>query len=121
MKTTAHFVGIPLKLNYSLFSHDGLSAYTTIGCKIDLPVNTHCETIHNTTDTPLPMLKPSLQFSIEGGIGIEYRLTRGINIYTEPSVTYHPDNHSSLPTTWQERPLMFNIPIGIRFCLQNEI
>ncbi|WP_289870778.1 sigma-70 family RNA polymerase sigma factor [uncultured Duncaniella sp.] len=121
MKTTAHFVGIPLKLNYSLFSYDGLSAYTTIGCKIDLPVNTHCETIHNTTDTPLPMLKPSLQFSIEGGIGIEYRLTRGINIYTEPSVTYHPDNHSSLPTTWQERPLMFNIPIGIRFCLQNEI
>ncbi|MDE5916123.1 MAG: hypothetical protein K2G71_06075, partial [Duncaniella sp.] len=104
-----------------LISHDGLSAYATVGCKIDLPVNTQCMTVYDTTDRPLPKLKPNLQFSIESGIGIEYRLTRGINIYAEPSVTYYPDNNSSLPTMWQERPLMFNIPIGIRFCLKNEI
>lgn len=121
IKTASHFIGIPLKLNYMLISYDGLSAYATVGCKIDLPVNTQCMTVYDTTDSPLPKLQPNLQFSIESGIGIEYRLTRGINIYAEPSVTYYPDNNSSLPTMWQERPLMFNIPIGIRFCLKNEI
>ena len=59
-------------------------------------------------------VKP-LQWSVSSAAGMEYRLWKGIGLYAEPGVTYHFRNSSGVETIYREKPLNFNIRLGLRF------
>ena len=56
-----------------------------------------------------------LQVSLTCGVGVEYKADRILSIYAEPGLTYHFDNHSVVPTFYQDKPLGFNLNVGLRF------
>lgn len=112
------YIGIPVKLNYKLFEHSRFSLYGTAGGYVEFPVKSSVSTRYILTPTIndlAPEPKPAPQFSISGGLGLQYSIAPGIGIYTEPSVRYYFDNKSSLPSYWKDHNCTLSIPVGIRF------
>ena len=58
-----------------------------------------------------------LQFSINGAAGAEYQLGNVLGFFVEPGLSYHFKNDGDIPTFYQEKPLGFNLNLGIRFYL----
>lgn len=114
-----HYIGIPLKFNYRIFGSNRFSIYGQGGAALDIPVNgtqsimkweqggNKPEFDHSTISVPL-------QWSIEGGVGLQYHLTPSISIYAEPSFRYYFNPGTEIKTIRQDKPFEFTIPIGIK-------
>ncbi len=116
------YVGIPLSANYLLWSNRHFSVYASAGGIIEKMVKGSRSTQTVTGNQPEPSQKESvsihpLQLSLTGAVGAEYNLGNAFSIYAEPGVAYHFDNHSAIPTYYQDKPLGFNLNIGLRFNL----
>lgn len=60
------------------------------------------------------MVKP-LQWSVTALAGVQFSLSPLIGIYLEPGAIYYFDNGSDIETVYSDRPLNFNLNLGIRF------
>lgn len=114
-----HYIGVPLKLNYRIFTYNGFSLYGQGGGALDIPVY-GTQSIweyspkSGTTDTDVLHIHAPLQWSVEGGFGIQYHFTPSFSIYAEPSFRYYFNFGSDIRTIRQEKPFEFTIPIGLR-------
>lgn len=115
-----HYVGLPLKFNYLLFEHNGVSLYGHGGGALDIPVYNSQSVISEQypewmDKTPVERhIHVPLQWSVETGIGVQYHITPSLSIYAEPSLRYYFNPGSDIKTIRQEKPFEFTIPIGIR-------
>ena len=55
------------------------------------------------------------QLSTSVGLGLQYHLTPSIGLFAEPSLQYFLPTGSSIETYRTEHPLLFSLPVGIRF------
>lgn len=111
------YLGVPLKLNYSLWHTNRFAVYLTAGGQVDFVLDCHTSTkLFKGEDYRhlIPGLSPKTQFSIFGGVGFQYSITPRIGIYAEPSIKHYFNNGSTLPTYWQEHNTTFSLPVGIR-------
>lgn len=114
-----HYLGIPLKVSCRLFDVGDFSLYGQAGVAVDIPVYGSETASTHFSDRPGPVitrgrLKASVQWSVEGGMGVEYRFSQSFSVYAEPSVRYYFDMESDVRTIRQERPLEVTVPIGVR-------
>ena len=63
-------------------------------------------------------LKPSVQWSMGLGVGLEYRLTPVIGLYAEPSVDYFFKTGDGLDSWRTAYPAAFSLPFGIRITIK---
>jgi len=115
-----HSVGIPLKCSYHIIGGTRFSLYGQVGLTLDIPVHATLSTtvVGPEGDEPVPdrrKVQAPLQWSVEGGLGMQYRLSSTWSLYAEPSFRYYFDPGSGIRTIRQERPLDFSVPLGIRF------
>lgn len=115
-----HYIGVPLKLNYRIFTYNGFSLYGQGGGALDIPVyGTHSiweySPKQGTTNNDVFHIHTPLQWSVEGGLGIQYHFTPSFSIYAEPSFRYYFNTGSDIKTIRQEKPFEFTIPLGLRF------
>ena len=114
-----HYIGVPLKFNYRIFTYNGFSLYGQGGGAIDIPVNgsqsilEYSPQLGTSTNTTFNIHAP-LQWSVEGGLGIQYHFTPSFSIYAEPSFKYYFNPGSDIKTIRQDKPFEFTIPIGLR-------
>ncbi len=114
-----HYIGVPLKFNYRIFTYNGFSLYGQGGGALDIPVNgsqsilEYLPQLGNSTNTTINIHAP-LQWSVEGGLGIQYHFTPSFSIYAEPSFKYYFNPGSDIKTIRQDKPFEFTIPIGLR-------
>ncbi len=114
-----HYIGVPLKFNYRIFTYNGFSLYGQGGGALDIPVNgrqsilEYSPQFDNSTRTTINIHAP-LQWSVEGGLGIQYHFTPSFSIYAEPSFKYYFNPGSDIKTIRQDKPFEFTIPIGLR-------
>ena len=114
-----HYLGAPLKFNYNIFQANRLSIYGQSGIVLDIPVNGKSSTSHYNYNADSPIFDTSrlsvpMQWSVEGGIGIECQFTPSISIYAEPSINYYFRTEPEINTIRQDKPFEFTLPIGIR-------
>lgn len=119
-RQSLHYVGVPLNVNYTVWRNPKISTYVSGGGLVeknlwgklttDFVIGDQIET-RNRQDI---RVKP-LQWSVNSAVGIQYQATRHIGLYAEPGVTYHFKNSSEVETIYKERPLNFNIRLGLRF------
>ncbi len=116
-----HYIGIPLKLNYRITGSTRFALYGHGGAALDIPVHgTQSSTKRWMLGTPTSHrinVSAPLQWSVEGGLGIQYHLTPSFSIYAEPSFRYYFDPGSDIRTIRQDRSLELTIPIGLRIHL----
>ena len=114
-----HYIGIPLKFNYRISGNNRFSIYGQGGAALDIPVNgtqsiMKWEQGWNKPEFDRFTISAPMQWSIEGGVGLQYHLTPSISIYAEPSLRYYFNPGTDIKTIRQDKPFEFTIPIGIR-------
>lgn len=117
-----HYVGIPVNVSYKVASSRWISLYGTAGVLAEKCVSGTTDegyVENNTmkyTNTQDISSKP-LQMSVNAGVGIQFDFIDNVGIYAEPGLSYYFDDGSALQTIYKEKPLNFNLNVGVRFKL----
>ena len=105
-----HYIGVPLSAGYTFWQTPRLSVYASGGAEALLNVKTHVDEGRLDRD--------HMQFSLLGSAGIEYTLLPRLGIYVQPGVRFYPDNGSRIQNIYKERPLQFDLQLGLRCTLK---
>lgn len=114
------YLGIPVGVNYRLWSSRHFSVYASAGGMGEKMVRGRAKTStyiadENIGETSEKVKVNPLQWSVKAAVGAEYNIQRNISVYVEPGVAYHFDNHSKVKTIYQDKPTNFDLNVGIRF------
>lgn len=117
---TLQFVGVPVKFSCRLWDSKRLEVYATGGGMVEKCVAGKSQTdyvldgkVASTTNTTTKV-RP-LQFSVNAAAGIQLKATSRLGVYAEPGVSYYFDNGSPVETIYKEKPLNFNLELGVRY------
>lgn len=114
-----NYIGIPLKGTFNVHSKQRLSIYLSTGVTLDIPVKATSESIASDESGQITFFEkkdihPSLQWSTNLGIGIQYQITPSVGVYAEPNLHYYFNNGDGVKTIRTEKPFNVALPIGIR-------
>lgn len=118
VKQSVHYIGVPLNLYYNIVGNEYITFYASLGgmmeraLKIDYDVTTLSGEKMDRYITP-----KGFQWSVNVGIGFEYRFVEFMGVYIDPRLTYYFQEKSQPFTVRSEQPLQFNLEIGFRFHL----
>lgn len=115
---TLHYVGVPLRVEYNVWSHRRFSLYAVGGGMLEKCVAGKAK--EGYADGKSPELRYSLdekrwQWSVNASVGLQYKLASFAGIYVEPGVSHYFDNASSLSNIYKDSPTRFSLQIGLRF------
>lgn len=112
-----NYVGIPISVNYQLWSNRHFNVYASAGGIVEKMVKGKQHIVvtnPSKSERDESVSIGPLQLSINGAIGAEYQFVDWLSIYAEPGLGYYFDNGSSVPTIYQDKPLNFNLNVGLR-------
>ena len=116
---TIHYLGIPVKGIYNIYSKRGWNLYGSLGVTTEIPVYSPLNTsyyLHGILEaTDKTTIRAPWQWSVGTGIGLQYNLTPNIGLFAEPSLQYYIPTGSNVETYRTEHPFTFSMPLGIRF------
>ena len=107
-----HYVGIPVNAEYLLLENKHFNVYASAGTLVEKMVRGRRNDEYNGQSEKVSI--HPLQFSLNCAAGAEWKMNRLLSVYAEPGLTYHFDNHSHVPTYYQDKPLGFNLNLGVR-------
>ena len=116
------YIGVPLNVKYRAFGYRRLSVYASAGLLTEKCVSgktTHEYVIsgekkkHEAEDVTA---KP-WQLSVNAALGAQFDVLRNVGVYVEPGVSYYFDDRSTLSTIYKEKPLNFNLNLGVRYTI----
>jgi hypothetical protein len=104
----AHYLGIPLRLDWTLASNRWLDVYVGAGVAGDICVGSTLGGSAFAKDGPA--------FSVLGAGGLQWNMTKRLGLYVEPELSWTaPSDRHILKTYRQEHPLVFTVATGLRF------
>lgn len=116
------YIGVPLNVKYRAFGYRRLSVYASAGLLTEKCVSgktTHEYVIsgekkkHEAEDVAA---KP-WQLSVNAALGAQFDVLSSVGVYVEPGVSYYFDDRSPLCTIYKEKPLNFNLNLGVRYTI----
>ena len=111
---TLYYLGVPLNVQYRLWGYKGLKVYGVAGAEADYNVKARQEL----EGVSQKMGRDRWQFSLRGGLGVEYDIIPQLGIYVEPGVKYYFDNGSRVQSFFKDKPTNFNLQVGLRWNLR---
>ena len=118
-KQKAHYLGVPLKLTYRLVDYKRLSAYSSAGVTMHIPVygkwNNSYIVDWQSAYSDSRHFTPPFQWQTNLSVGVQYKFTPNVSIFIEPTFNWFIPSGSETHTIWTEHPVMFTSPFGIRF------
>lgn len=116
------YIGVPLNVKYRAFAYRRLSVYASAGLLTEKCVSgkaTHEYVISGEKkkrETEDVAAKP-WQLSVNAALGAQFDVLRNVGVYVEPGVSYYFDDRSPLSTIYKEKPLNFNLNLGVRYTI----
>jgi len=119
VRQTLHYLGLPLGVNFTLWGNDRWDVYLSAGGLME-----KCVAGNTTTDLNLRsgggqssgnVMEDRLQWSLNGGAGVQVSFGKVFGIYVEPGTARYFDNGSSVENFYKENPWSFNLRFGFRF------
>lgn len=109
-KQAAHYLGVPLRLDWSLASNRWLDVYVGGGASGDWCVGA----THAGIDIP----RDGFSFSLLGAGGVQFNMTRRLGLYVEPEISWtFPSEKRVLETYRSAHPFLFSVATGLRINL----
>ena len=109
-KQIAHYVGIPVRLDWTFISAGWLDAYFGAGVLGDLCVGA--------TLAGDKIKRDGLAFSLLGAGGVQFNVARNIGLYLEPGLSWtSPSDAQVLSTYRSDHSVMFSVSGGLRINL----
>ena len=119
-RTSLHYIGLPVNVVYSLLSTRAVELYVMAGGMVEKCVSGSLRTNyfvggepHNNSHSSVSV--GGLQFSANASAGVQLNLAPTVGLYAEPGVGYWFDNGSKVESIYHDRPLNFNLNLGLRF------
>ncbi len=114
-----HYVGIPVGVRVRAMSWKKFDIYVGAGFEADKCVSGTLKKAYvingQTRDDGHESISiRPLQWSVNAGAGVQYNFSSMVGIYAEPGLSYYFDNGSNIETIYSEKPLNFNLNIGLR-------
>lgn len=116
------YIGVPLNVKYRAFAYRRLSLYASAGLLTEKCVSgkaTHEYVISGEKkkrETEDVAAKP-WQLSVNAALGAQFDVLGNVGVYVEPGVSYYFDDRSQLSTIYKEKPLNFNLNLGVRYTI----
>ena len=116
------YIGVPLNVKYRAFGYRRLSVYASAGLLTEKCVSgktTHEYVISGEKkkrEAEDVAAKP-WQLSVNAALGAQLDVLRNVGVYVEPGVSYYFDDRSTLSTIYKEKPLNFNLNLGVRYTI----
>ncbi|MBQ9667440.1 MAG: outer membrane beta-barrel protein [Prevotella sp.] len=107
-----HYVGLPLSVGYNFWQSPSLRLYAAAGAEAMVNVSARISEGHISHDR--------LQTALSLSAGVDYELWPAVSIYLQPALRYYPDNGSPLQNAFKERPLQFDLRLGLRYTIGNK-
>ncbi len=116
---TLHYLGIPLKANYTFFDSKHFDLYASAGGMVEKSISGTIKTDYYDAGKHTHFSKQSLsvdplQLSLMAALGVQYKFNERLSVYAEPGLAYYFDDGSSVSTIRKEKPLNFNVLCGVR-------
>ena len=112
LKQSVHYLGIPVRLDWTIASVKWLEFYVGGGLKGDLCLSADLDSKR--------INKDGASISLTGTSGIQFNLTRDIGIYLEPDLSWQfLARETAIQTYRSQHPLMFSVSTGLRINLKN--
>ena len=110
----AHYVGVPVRLDWTLASSRWLDVYLGGGLEGD-----YCVGASLAGERVVP--KDGFSLSVLGASGLQFNMTERLGLYVEPTVSYtFPSDKRVLETYRSEKPFFFSVSSGLRITLGNK-
>jgi len=110
---TMHYLGIPVNAYYDIITADRVKFYVYGGGAMEFCLGNNY-TLYSSTYINYSSKVDKLQWSVNAGLGVEFKLSTHLGLYLDPSAKYY--FHCYQPKNIRtERPLMFNFDAGLRF------
>lgn len=119
-RQTLHYLGIPLNIGYSFLDSRWIRVYVSAGGMMEKCIGGRVKSdfVHNgdvrNSENDRLTVSP-LQWSVAVSAGLQFSITRLVGIYVEPGVSYHFDNGADVQSVYTDKPLNFNMNLGLRF------
>ena len=105
-----HYLGIPVRLDWTFVSSRWIDAYLGAGVKGDLCMGATLDGEAIGKDGPA--------FRLLGAGGIQFNATRNLSLFVEPEISWAlPSERRVLSTYSSEHPWMFTVATGVRINL----
>ena len=115
-----HYIGIPLNLKYRVFSWKRFDLYASTGAlaekcvsaKLDKDFILDHQKKGNESEN---LSEKPMQWSANASLGVQCNLVNSMSIFVEPGISYYFNDGTNIQTIYKEKPLNFNLNLGIRF------
>ena len=115
------YLGIPLRLEAGTNLWRGLWVYAGMGGMVEKGLMSKSRT-NTFVDGQMAESKANaapdlggLLWSVGANAGAEYRYSPHFGLYVTPGVEYHFDNGAEVRSAYTEKPLHWNVNLGVRF------
>ena len=117
------YLGVPLRLEAGFQPWKGLRLYAGAGGMVEKGLLAHSVTSSYIGDYLEDSVSKhpdtgGLLWSVGASAGAEYRFNRLLSVYFAPGIEYHFDNGSAVKSAYTEKPLHWNMALGVRFNFQ---
>lgn len=124
-RQTLHYVGVPLSLSWSMPLADKFDLYLSAGgmvekCIAGRSLTSFVQDGRVTGGESDRMSVRPLQWSAKASAGLLWRFSAHLGLYVEPGVVRYFDNGSYVESLYSDRPLNFDLTLGLRFDLGNK-
>lgn len=119
-----HYIGLPLNVKYRIWSWKFLDFYASGGGLVEkcVAATLDCDYFidnHKNGGNDESISDRPWQFSVNASAGVQCNIVKSVGIYVEPGISYYFDDGSQLRTIYKDKPLNFNLNLGVRFLFQS--
>jgi hypothetical protein len=117
-KLHLHYIGVPLNLIAQLWDNPKWEIYLSGGGMMEKGIRSvyvqnqyvNNQTITTTTSTNIE----GIQWSVNGAVGLAYKIQQNIGLFFEPKISYYYNNNQPISAR-TEYPVVFGLSAGVRF------
>lgn len=117
-KLGLHYLGIPANLIVDLWDNSKWNIYASAGVMVEKGLRSvYTQHIYRASSEEEATVKTSihgLQWSLNGSLGVSYRLLNDWSLYAEPRLSYFFDSNQPISIR-TDKPLTVGFGLGVRF------
>ena len=120
-----HLIGIPIRAGFTFWQNKQFNTYAKAGILFEKCVSGNLKTEYFKNKEVVSREKNSLKidpllYTLTAAVGIQWNFAGQCGLYAEPGIGYHIPPHTEIQTIYQEKPVNFNLEIGLRFTFNNK-
>lgn len=120
-----HYLGIPLNINYNLFSVKKIDVYASVGGMIEKDVYGEFRRIGEGQSPELnissqeeeitKISQANPQISVNAGMGISYPVYHNLKLYGKIGGAYYFDANNAYKTIYSDSKIVMDLNVGLRY------